>query len=60
MRRSLYIFLILFPLLAGFRCAAFADESLKSELTVRVSYPGSVQLEGDIAVNDRILLYSRE
>ena len=60
MRRSLYIFLILFPLLAGFRCAAFADDGLKSELTVRVPYPGSVQLEGDIAVNDRILLYSRE
>ena len=60
MRRSLYILLILFPLLAGFRCAAFAGDGLKSELTVRVPYPGSVQLEGDIAVNDRILLYSRE
>ena len=59
MRKNLYLLSVIFFLLAFFTdVTAYAEQ--KPNLWLSVDAPGIARLEGDIAVNDRVLLYSRE
>ena len=58
--RTVLCMLFVFSILTVFTASISADREQKSELLIRVQAPGIVYLEGDIAVNDMILLYSRE
>lgn len=55
-----YCILFIFSSLAAIPKTVFAEQKSKTELSILVQSPGIVQLEGDIAVNDRIQLYSHE
>ena len=57
---ALRVVLILAILLLSVILPAFAEQPGTASLTIRMLYPGMVQLDGDIHVDDRIELYRRE
>ena len=58
-RKIFWCVIILFPL-ALVPMSVYADQMQKTELVIDILLPGTVRLDGDISVGDRIELFSRE